>query len=316
MREIALPNAAAHKITISSTSLSLQDAIRTAASSTSYLLPDKGDVLEIDVESGTGLRILLSGLTPTSTNGLYIAEGEFRVIEGVNLKDIRMIRTTGTDVVANIRIGCSDSGAKTASNRSAGAGVSASGADGVSNTLATSAVTARMGGFNGTTWDRIRAGITAVTATFTGFLNTLPWAIFTASPTTRTEGQGGPLQATALGAVHTYEAYGRPGENFTTNRTNVEEVWTPTPITTATTTNVLTGPGTFGGISLNKKVATGVITIYDALTATGTPKAIHTIGAAMLSDPGENLFKPMVMTVGCTIVTSQAFDLTAYTRLN
>jgi hypothetical protein len=38
-----------------------------------------------------------------------------------------------------------------------------------------------------------------VSATLTGFLNTLPWAVYNATPTPRTEGQGGPLQADANG---------------------------------------------------------------------------------------------------------------------
>jgi len=61
----------------------------------------------------------------------------------------------------------------------------------------------RISGYNGTTWDRIRAGITAVTSTFTGFLNSLPWAVYHATPTTRTDGQGGPLESDSLGSLNT-----------------------------------------------------------------------------------------------------------------
>lgn len=106
------------------------------------------------------------------------------------------------------------------------------------------------------------------------------------------------------------------GENATKNRIDIEQAWTPTPITTATTTLVLAGPGTLGALLVGLKVATGVITIYDALTATGTPKHTLTLGATLLSDPGGNIIEPMVMSVGCTIVTSQAFSLTALSRLN
>lgn len=56
--------------------------------------------------------------------------------------------------------------------------------------------------FNGSTWDRIRSGIITPTATLTGHQNTLPWALYNATPTTRTEGQGGPLQATTLGGLN------------------------------------------------------------------------------------------------------------------
>lgn len=52
------------------------------------------------------------------------------------------------------------------------------------------------------TWDRIRAGITTIGNAVTGFLNTLPWAIFNTTPTTRTNGQGGPLQASSAGSLN------------------------------------------------------------------------------------------------------------------
>lgn len=74
-------------------------------------------------------------------------------------------------------------------------------ADGASNTQESVPTSSRISGFNGTTWDRLRAGVTALTATLTGWLNTLPWAIYNASPTTRTEGQGGPLQAASNGSL-------------------------------------------------------------------------------------------------------------------
>ncbi len=55
--------------------------------------------------------------------------------------------------------------------------------------------------FNGSTWDRIRSGAVIPTAALTGFQNSLPWAIYNATPTARTEGQGGPLQANPSGAL-------------------------------------------------------------------------------------------------------------------
>lgn len=60
---------------------------------------------------------------------------------------------------------------------------------------------AYMRAFNGSTWDRVRAGITAVTSTLTGWLNTLPWAVYNSSPTTRTNGQGGPVESDAAGNI-------------------------------------------------------------------------------------------------------------------
>jgi hypothetical protein len=73
-------------------------------------------------------------------------------------------------------------------------------ADGASNAESLLGTCARLVGLNPSgTWDRLRAGVTAVSSTFTGFLNSLPWAVYNTSPTTRANGQGGPLQADAQG---------------------------------------------------------------------------------------------------------------------
>lgn len=75
------------------------------------------------------------------------------------------------------------------------------GADAESNAISSQYVSARMQGFNGTTWDRIKAGITTVTSTLTGWLNTLPWAVYHTTPSARTDGQGGPLEAGTSGQL-------------------------------------------------------------------------------------------------------------------
>lgn len=75
------------------------------------------------------------------------------------------------------------------------------GADAIDNTTDGQVTSAFLYGFNGSTWDRIKAGITTATSTLTGFLNTLPWAIYHDTPTVRTNGQGGPLEADADGAL-------------------------------------------------------------------------------------------------------------------
>jgi len=70
-----------------------------------------------------------------------------------------------------------------------------------------------------------------------------------------------------------------------------------------TTTTLRTTPGVLHTITFNKPVATGVVTIYDATSATGTPIAIITTPASPL---------PVTLTydirceTGITIVTSVA----------
>lgn len=53
--------------------------------------------------------------------------------------------------------------------------------------------------WSGSVWTFARSGITAVTATLTGFLNTLPWTVFHTTPTVRTNGQGGPMESDSNG---------------------------------------------------------------------------------------------------------------------
>lgn len=83
------------------------------------------------------------------------------------------------------------------------AGVSTAGADARSNTRDATMVEAFLNAFNGTTADRIKAGITTATVTLTGFLNTLPWAVYHSTPETRTNGMGGPLEADTVGRLRT-----------------------------------------------------------------------------------------------------------------
>lgn len=82
--------------------------------------------------------------------------------------------------------------------------VAAAPADAVTNAENATSIRARLIAYNGATWDRIRSGVTAVTSVFTGFLNMLPWGIYNATPTTRTEGQGGPIQTHSDGSIMTY----------------------------------------------------------------------------------------------------------------
>jgi hypothetical protein len=95
----------------------------------------------------------------------------------------------------------------------------------------------------------------------------------------------------------------------------VEERWTPYPITdVATHDAIISGAGTFGGIVINKATASAVITVYDALTATGTPIATITMPMAILAS--QIVLKYNVrLTTGLTIVTSVAAqDLTVLAR--
>lgn len=96
-------------------------------------------------------------------------------------------------------------------------GASAVPADAKTNASATSGlVQALLSGFNGTTWDRIRTGVTALSSTLTGYLNTIPTALYRAVPVPRTNTNGGPLEADINGNLRVTEqappAYDYPGD--------------------------------------------------------------------------------------------------------
>lgn len=79
----------------------------------------------------------------------------------------------------------------------------------------TTTVGADISGWNGTTWDRIKAGITTFTSTLTGFLNVLPWGIYTATPSTRTSGNGSNLEQDSTGNLRAAEQYAPQYEDNT-----------------------------------------------------------------------------------------------------
>lgn len=82
-----------------------------------------------------------------------------------------------------------------------------------------------------------------------------------------------------------------------------------TNITSATTTTIKSGSGTLVRIVNNKKVASGVITIYDNTAASGTKIGTITSPGTLL-DNHQTYEYGVGFTNGLTIVTSTADDLT------
>jgi len=72
-----------------------------------------------------------------------------------------------------------------------------------------------------------------------------------------------------------------------------------------TTTTVHTGEGTLHAVTVNKAVATGVITIYDGTAATGTKIATITSPGTLLQN-NFTLIYDVDFRVSLTIVTSTA----------
>lgn len=73
-------------------------------------------------------------------------------------------------------------------------------------------------GLGASAWESVRTGLTTVSSTLTGFLNTLPWGIYHLTPTTRTDGQGGPLETTEDGRLKVQLA---PGQSTKANSSSV-----------------------------------------------------------------------------------------------
>lgn len=82
-----------------------------------------------------------------------------------------------------------------------------------------------------------------------------------------------------------------------------------TNITTATTTTVKSGQGTLVRIVNNKKVASGVITIYDNTAGSGTKIGTITNPGTLL-DNSETYEYGVHFRTGLTIVTGASDDLT------
>lgn len=308
-----------------------------------------GDILQLNVQGLASLAVDVAGAMTATLVFEYTINGSNWYTMTVNVVGSSTTATGATAAgkwtgnvagYSAVRIRCSAytsgnpvmtlravlSGGSSGSSSSAGGDIQTAGADTESNTANAQTVNSRISGFNGTTWDRIRTGITAIGSVFTGFLNTLSWGIYHATPTARTDGQGGPLETDINGNLQINQATLSAGENLTTNRLNVEPIYSFLNITTNTTTVVKSGAGTFAGFTVNNNGFTtaGTITIYDNTAGSGTKLGTWTIP---VQPPGTTLlattfFPPALMlnasfTTGLTIVTATtapACDITVLYR--
>lgn len=186
-------------------------------------------------------------------------------------------------------------------------------ADGESNSTAIatmSRILSRLQGYNGTTWDMLRTALTTPSATLTGLLTMLPWAIYNATPTSRTEAQGGPLQADIKGNLNSNLGtllYGEDSSGVGTAGSGVMAVtgqYSYAYISTQTTTVVKSGAGILRRLVISA-TALGVVTIYDNTAGSGTVIWTQTMPASVLSSIYVVTFDIKFAT-GLTIVTATA----------
>ncbi len=272
-----LANAAASKPVVTNTATALLTLITTAGSA-AHGIPGTANAVDIVPEDGD-IRILMDDNTPTSANGLLLKQGMFYALRNIPLTKIKLIRTGGSNVTCSVQVGQSDS-QETSAIAGAATNVTvtadtefpaaATMADAAANSTTTN-VDARNMGWNGTTWDRLRVGTVTPTATLTGWLNTLTWAVYNATPTARTEGQGGPLQADASGNLLVSLGTKIAGEDLTNNRMMVEHSYAG--VKYAADKLVKSGAGFLHSLtfSCNDAVPTaGSIIVYDNTAESGT----------------------------------------------
>lgn len=156
--------------------------------------------------SGNTTQIASTNIISGTTSPSAITAGEQNVLADAVYNTSPPAPTNGQRV--NLQSDSSGNLKVTIAGQSAGSAL----ADATANPTTTLAG-ALLEGFNGTTWDRIRAGISTATSTLTGFLNALPLAIYNSSPPTLTNGQVGLLQANTSGALNVDETQAAKAED-------------------------------------------------------------------------------------------------------
>ena len=136
----------------------------------------------------------------------------------------------------------------------------------------------------------------------------VPLAKYNATPTTRTEGQFGVLQADSLGNLKNTLGTTIAGEDIPNDVLKVEMRNNATVISTATTTVCKTGAGLLNTITVTGGTA-GTIVVYDNTAASGTILASFSSTNALATYTFNVSFS-----IGLTVVTSAATLVTVSAR--
>ena len=110
-----LANAAASKISVTTTATSLYDLLDTAASAANSL-PGDLNAVDLVVEDGD-IRVLFDGNTPTAANGLLLKTTNIYSFRGVPLTKLKLIRAGGADVAVSVQVGRSATGENNSYNK-------------------------------------------------------------------------------------------------------------------------------------------------------------------------------------------------------
>lgn len=134
------------------------------------------------------------------------------------------------------------------------------------------------------------------------------WAMYHITPTTRTDGQAGPLQSNSKWDLNTTLGTTLAGEDIPNDVLKTENRFNLTYISTATTTPVKTGPWLLHAVNI-QWTTTGTVIGYDSTTASGTIVFSYPIGTVT-----DTYTYNGALSIGLTVVTSAADKVTISAR--
>lgn len=284
MKVFAFPNANCSTISVTSSAQTLESLINTAGSVT-VNYPNGVTAVDLIIENGD-IRVLYDGNIPSASKGLLFKQGSIQRIRGVAIENIQLISVSGSAVAVDVTIG------KPGAFDEASSGAGAGGTSGASTTDESA----------------FTAGSTA---------GTLAMGVYESSADTLTSGQAAAVAVDVNRNLKVTQATLEAGEDLTNNVTKVEQRFSYQNITLAapTTTTVKSGAGFLHAITINKPVASSVITIYDNTAGSGTVIGTITLPATLLAQGPYTAIYDVAFGTGLTIVTATgASDITVSFR--
>lgn len=287
MNVFPLQNANASVISVTGTAAYILPLINTAGAVT-HTFPPGLDALDITPENGD-IRIVIdpstAAVSPTASKGFLIKQGATLMLRHSSLSYIKAIATSGT-VSCSLQVGESEPGETTVISGGGGAITSIVPGTGATN-LGKTEDSAHASGDTGAMVLFVRQNTATALAANGAYI---PGIVDT----------NGNLWVT-LGTKIS-------GEDQANDVMKVEQQFTNTHISTATTTTIKSGAGFLKSITITEAVASTII-VYDNTAGSGTIIASFVASAAVQTYELNALFS-----TGLTIVTAGASKLSVASR--
>jgi len=273
--------AAEMTLSVTTSATPLMTLIDTAGSGTSagnyYLAEKLCNVVRITPTTGS-IRYGW-GIDPTTANGAYLGNGNYEYIAG-DLSNLRLISTSGTATVSIVYYRANGSELAAIAGGGGGGGGASSGVY-AEDSAATS-------GDNVVAMGAVRQD--------------------TLATSTSADGDYSWVKQDVLGASYGREVYATTAEDNTVGVFKVEQRFSYSYISSATTTTVKSGAGFLNAITITEAVASTII-VYDNTAGSGT------IIASFVASAGVGTYHFNVsFGTGLTIVTAGASKLTTSYR--